>query len=376
MTFAINRLVLLIPNSNPGNITSVYSLRSGGRKLSIGTAGVPIGAYTRQLLKRMRLSSILSSNTVSQQTNVGQVSSQVALGAADAGFVYYTDGLAVKRPHEDDQPAQVGPAAGALPDLHRAPSGGRHGRRGGLHQAGHGQGRPRRAEGLRLRVAAARSGAARGAFTALLALFTGITLAFLAIPIVALFTEVPLRDVPGLLRKPAVQDALAVTLRTNLIANALILGFGTPTAWFIARRRFPGRALVVTLVELPLVLPPAVAGIGLLAAVGTGGLFGSALRDAGIELPFTEAAVVLAVAFVASPFYIRQAISAFESVDPNLTDAARTLGAGPGRTFWRIGLPLAASGLLAGWVLAFARGVGSSARRSSSPATCAARRRR
>jgi molybdate transport system substrate-binding protein len=96
VTFAINRLVLLIPNSNPGNITSVYSLRSGGRKLSIGTAGVPIGAYTRSLLKRMRLSSILSSNTVSQQTNVGQVSSQVALGAADAGFVYYTDGLAVR----------------------------------------------------------------------------------------------------------------------------------------------------------------------------------------------------------------------------------------------------------------------------------------
>jgi molybdate transport system substrate-binding protein len=96
VTFAINRLVLLIPNSNPGNITSVYSLRSGGRKLSIGTAGVPIGAYTRALLRRMRLSSILSSNTVSQQTNVGQVSSQVALGAADAGFVYYTDGLAVK----------------------------------------------------------------------------------------------------------------------------------------------------------------------------------------------------------------------------------------------------------------------------------------
>ena len=96
VTFAINRLVLLIPNSNPGNVTSVYSLRSGGRKLSVGTAGVPIGAYTRALLKRMRLSSILSSNTVSQQTNVGQVASQVALGSADAGFVYYTDGLSVK----------------------------------------------------------------------------------------------------------------------------------------------------------------------------------------------------------------------------------------------------------------------------------------
>ena len=96
VTFAINRLVVLFPNAHPGNVRSVYSLRSGGRRVSIGTAGVPIGAYTRQLLKRMRLSSILSSNTVSQQTNVGQVVSQVALGAADAGFVYYTDGLAAK----------------------------------------------------------------------------------------------------------------------------------------------------------------------------------------------------------------------------------------------------------------------------------------
>jgi molybdate transport system substrate-binding protein len=96
VTFAINRLVLLIPNSNPGNVTSVYSLRSGGRRLSIGTAGVPIGAYTRQALRRMRLTGILSSNRVSQQTNVGQVAAQVATGSADAGFVYYTDGLAVK----------------------------------------------------------------------------------------------------------------------------------------------------------------------------------------------------------------------------------------------------------------------------------------
>jgi molybdate transport system substrate-binding protein len=96
VTFATNRLVVLIPNSNPGSITSVYSLRSGGRKLSIGNSGVPVGAYTRKVLKRMRLSSILSSNTVSQQTNVGQVASQVALGAADAGFVYYTDALSVR----------------------------------------------------------------------------------------------------------------------------------------------------------------------------------------------------------------------------------------------------------------------------------------
>ncbi len=95
-----------------------------------------------------------------------------------------------------------------------------------------------------------------------------------------------------------------------------------------------------------------------LAAFGAQGLFGTELQERGIVLPFTEWAVVLAVVFVASPFYLRQGIAAFAAVDPALTDAARTLGAGPTRTFWRVALPLAASGLLAGWVLAFARGIG------------------
>ncbi|UTI62803.1 ABC transporter permease [Paraconexibacter antarcticus] len=195
-------------------------------------------------------------------------------------------------------------------------------------------------------------------FVALQALACGVLLAFLALPLVALFTETPLGDVPRLLTSRDVVNALKTTARTNLIANALILGFGTPAAWFLATRRFRGRALVVTLVELPLVLPPAVAGIGLLAAFGAGGLLGGPLQDAGIVLPFTEWAVVIAVTFVASPFYLRQAISAFEAVDPTLTDAARTLGASPARTFLRVALPLAAGGLAAGWVLAFARGIG------------------
>ena len=195
-------------------------------------------------------------------------------------------------------------------------------------------------------------------FTALLALSTGIVVTFLAIPLVALFTEVPLRDVPDLLSDPVVRDALTVTIRTNLIANAAILLVGTPAAYLLATRRFRGRALVVTLVELPLVLPPAVAGIAMLSAFGAGGLLGGRLADAGVVLPFTEWAVIFAVTFVAAPFYLRQGISAFESVDPSLPDAARTLGAGPGRTFARVALPLAMSGLIAGWVLAFARGIG------------------
>jgi molybdate transport system permease protein len=195
-------------------------------------------------------------------------------------------------------------------------------------------------------------------FDATLALCAGVAFAFLAIPIVALFTQVPLGDVPSLLREPQVQDALKVTLRTNLIANALILGFGTPTAYLLATRSFKGRSLLVTLTELPLVLPPAVAGIALLAAFGRGGLFGNDLASAGIVLPFTEWAVVVAITFVASPFYLRQGIASFQAVDPRMADAARTLGASPARTFWRVSLPLAAGGLAAGWVLAFARGLG------------------
>jgi molybdate transport system permease protein len=114
----------------------------------------------------------------------------------------------------------------------------------------------------------------------------------------------------------------------------------------------------VTILELPLVLPPAVAGIGLLAAFGRLGLLGGELDALGITVGFTQTAVVMAITFVASPFYVRQAIAAFEAVDETMLDASRTLGAGPARTFWRVALPLAGGGLGAGAVVAFARGLG------------------
>jgi molybdate transport system permease protein len=106
------------------------------------------------------------------------------------------------------------------------------------------------------------------------------------------------------------------------------------------------------------VLPPAVAGIGLLAAFGRLGLLGSSLDAFGISLPFTQSAVTVAVAYVASPLYIRQAIAAFEATDPDLAAASRTLGASPVRTFFRVILPLARGGLIAGLALSFARGLG------------------
>jgi molybdate transport system permease protein len=185
-----------------------------------------------------------------------------------------------------------------------------------------------------------------------------VALTFLVLPVVAIFARVPPGELISALGTDAAKDALVVTAKTNLVSMALILVFGTPAAYWIATRDSRLRDALVTLVELPLVLPPAVAGIGLLAAFGRLGLLGGTMDALGIDIAFTEIAVVLSVTFVASPFYVRTAVEAFESVEPTLPAAARTLGASPVRVFGRVALPLAASGLGAGAALAFARGIG------------------
>jgi molybdate transport system permease protein len=190
----------------------------------------------------------------------------------------------------------------------------------------------------------------RAALAALVFACAFAVLAFLALPVIAIFTHVSPGRLASQLTNPVVTDALVVSLKTSAIAQALVLALGTPTA-FVLSRRFRGRGLLVTLVELPLVLPPAVAGLGLLAAFGRAGLLHTGL-------PFTQAAVVAAVAFVGGPLYVRAAIAAFEAVDANLVAASRTLGAGPVKTFFRVVLPLARDGLVAGEALSFARGLG------------------
>ena len=190
------------------------------------------------------------------------------------------------------------------------------------------------------------------------AVVTAVALAFLLLPVLALFLRVPPAELVAQLGTGPARDALLVSLKTSLIAHAVVLGVGTPVAHQLATRRFRGRRLAIAVIELPLVLPPAVAGIALLAAFGRRGLLGDELAWLGISLPFTQAAVVLAIVFVASPFYLRAAIAAFASVDPMLVDASRTLGAGGARTFLRVAVPLAAGGLGAGSSLAFARGLG------------------
>ena len=198
----------------------------------------------------------------------------------------------------------------------------------------------------------------RRLFTAALSLAAVIALVFLLLPLVAIFLRVPPGELFAQLGSKVAIDAIVVTLKANVIAQSLILVVGTPAAYLIAKHGFRGRAFVVTLVELPLVLPPAVAGIGLLAAFGRLGLLGGTFEALGVSIGFTRTAVVLAVTYVASPFYLRQAIASFEALDNALLDASRTLGAGPARTFFRIALPLAGKGLAAGAALSFARGIG------------------
>jgi molybdate transport system permease protein len=198
----------------------------------------------------------------------------------------------------------------------------------------------------------------RAALAVVAAAVCALVLGFLILPIAALVTYQPIpRLIEGFATDVAT-EAIIVSLETNAIALLLILGLGTPFAYTLARRRFPGRNAVITLVELPLVTPPAVAGLGLLVAFGRIGLLGDPLATLGIDIAFTKLAVVLALLFVAGPFYLRGAIAAFEALDENLIDVARTLGAGPLRRMLLIATPLAAGGLGAAAAVAFARGIG------------------
>lgn len=200
--------------------------------------------------------------------------------------------------------------------------------------------------------------AGRSAVAVGVTIVIAVVMAFLLLPIVALLTYQPVHDLLDNFGTKVATDAVLVSLKTNAIAFAIMIALGTPFAYVIGRHRFRGRSVIVTLVEVPLVMPPAVAGLGLLVAFGRFGLLGHTLSVLGVDLAFTQASVVLAILFVASPFYLRGAIAAFETVDPMLLDVAGTLGAGALRRMLRVAVPLASAGLGAAAALAFARGVG------------------
>jgi molybdate transport system permease protein len=130
-------------------------------------------------------------------------------------------------------------------------------------------------------------------------------------------------------------------------------------AWLLARYRFRGREIIDTLIDLPMVLPPAVAGVALLMAFGRRGILGPTLSDTfGIEIPFTTLAVIMAQAFVATPFYVKAAKAGFESIDRDLEHVSATLGVSRLQTFWSVTVPLSLPALLGGAVMAWARALG------------------
>lgn len=181
---------------------------------------------------------------------------------------------------------------------------------------------------------------------------------FLFLPLAALLLRVSLDDLLANLVEREVAQAIGLSMVTTLATVLLTIVSGTPVAYLLARRQFRGRALIDTLIDLPMVLPPAVAGIALLIAFGRRGLVGSYLSDAEVELAFTRTAVVFAQLFVAAPFYVKATIAGFAGVDRELEQAAALDGASPAQVFRHITLPLSWAALSGGAVMTWARALG------------------
>jgi molybdate transport system permease protein len=196
------------------------------------------------------------------------------------------------------------------------------------------------------------------AWAAVQVIASALLVAFLILPVVALFTTLSWSDFVGGLRNPLLAPALELSLITTSSSLTIVVVLGTSLAWWIARHPGPLSRSMEAVSQLPAVIPPAVAGVGLLLAFGRRGLLGAWLSAHGVALAFTTPAVVMAEAFVSAPFFIQSAIASFRRLDDNLLVVARTLGASPFRVFLRVGLPLAAPGLLAGAAMSWARSLG------------------
>ncbi len=187
---------------------------------------------------------------------------------------------------------------------------------------------------------------------------SALFLSLLSVPLVALLLRgIETRGWEGL-PEAGISEAVFLSIVTTLCTALLTAILGTPLAYLLARWQFRFKRLLIVLVELPVVLPPAVAGLALLIAFGRRGLLGPALSTLGVTLPFTTAAVVLAQLFISAPFYIRSAQVGFQAIDPEIEDAARVDGAGGLALFWHIILPMASRALAAGLVLSWARALG------------------
>jgi molybdate transport system permease protein len=191
-----------------------------------------------------------------------------------------------------------------------------------------------------------------------LALLMILAMAFIALPVASLFIKSPMDTTIRSLHDPMVMDALRLSLMTSALTTSIVVLIGTPVAYVNARFHYFGKEIADSLIDLPVIMPPAVAGIALLMAFGRMGILGHYLNAFGISLAFTTVAVIIAQVFVSCPFYVRQAKTSFEDVDRSFESAARTLGASRTYTIFHVILPIAFNGLISGAIMAFARSLG------------------
>jgi molybdate transport system permease protein len=190
-------------------------------------------------------------------------------------------------------------------------------------------------------------------------LLAALLVLFLGAPVVALVVRALLDGgVARAISNSEIVDALLLSLATTAVSLALTVLLGTPLAYVLARGHLPASRLIESLVDLPIVLPPAVAGLALLLLLGSSGPIGELLGGIGLSIPFTTTAVVLAQVFVSAPFYVRSARTGFARVPRDLEDAARVDGADEGSVFRHVTVPLAASALSTGLVLSWSRSLG------------------
>jgi molybdate transport system permease protein len=192
----------------------------------------------------------------------------------------------------------------------------------------------------------------------LIAALAAVAAVFFSLPLIGLVAEAPWSSVGSTLLSPQVTRAAGLSLVASTIAVALGLVLAFPLAWVLARTRIPGRRWLRGLVLLPMVLPPVVAGVGLLTAFGRRGLLGGALEAVGLSIPFTTAAVVLAATFVSAPFLVVTLEAGLAGLDRRLEDAASTLGASEARVLSTVVLPGLKPSLAAGVALAWTRALG------------------
>jgi molybdate transport system permease protein len=183
-------------------------------------------------------------------------------------------------------------------------------------------------------------------------------LLLLVVPMLALALAASPAELVEAMADPLFVPALLLSARTSVSSLALVVVLGTPLAWWLGRSSSRLSRVVELLVDLPIVVPPAVVGIALLQTFGRRGLFGGWLEAVGIQIPFSTAAVVMAQLVVSAPFYIQAASAAFRNVDGDLLIVARTLGQSPRGAFFRVAVPVALPGVVVGAALAWARALG------------------